>query len=247
MGGRGAAHAGSSPWRLTHRRGDPGLLHRIGPAAGMGRFVRVCEVTRGAVVLGSTQPEGDVDATAAARAGFDVVRRRTGGGAVLVEAGALVWVDVGVAAGDPLWQADVGRAFWWLGEAWAVALQALGVAGASVHRGGLVTTSWSRRLCFAGLGPGEVTVEGRKVVGMAQRRNRHGALFQCAAPLRWDPDRLAGVLAVSPAERESAAEELRRAGTALPGVEASEVVGALVARLPRGGQGGGGGRWGSGD
>ena len=209
------------------------MLHRLEPAPGMGRFVRVCEVTRGAVVLGSTQPQDDVDAAAAARAGLDVVRRRTGGGAVLVEAGALVWVDVGLPAGDPLWQADVGRAFWWLGEAWASALRGVGVEGASVHRGGLVETPWSRRLCFAGLGPGEVTVGGRKVVGMAQRRNRHGALFQCAVPLRWDSARLAGVLAVGPHERSSAVEELRRGGAALDGVEPSEVVAALVARLPR--------------
>ena len=61
------------------------------------------------------------------------------------------------------------------------------VADAVVHRGGLVATPWSRQVCFAGLGPGEVTVAGRKVVGVAQRRTRHGARFQVAALLRWDP------------------------------------------------------------
>ena len=41
------------------------------------------EASGPAVVLGSTQPEATVDAGAAAAAGLDVVRRRSGGGAVL--------------------------------------------------------------------------------------------------------------------------------------------------------------------
>ena len=38
------------------------------------------------------------------------------------------------------------------------------------------TTPWSKVLCYAGLGAGEVTVAGRKVVGMSQRRERLGCL-----------------------------------------------------------------------
>lgn len=132
------------------------------------------------VVLGSTQPESVV------RPGVRWARRRSGGGAVLVEPGGLVWVDVFVPAGDPLWDDDVGRAFLWLGRAWADAIG----QGAVVHEGPLVATRWSPLVCFAGLGPGEVTVGGRKVVGLCQRRTRAGALFQCAALLEWRPDRL---------------------------------------------------------
>jgi lipoate-protein ligase A len=53
---------------------------------------------------------------------------------------------------------------------------------------------WSRSVCFAGLGPGEVTVGGRKVVGISQRRRRDGALFQCAALLAWDARATAAAL-----------------------------------------------------
>jgi lipoate-protein ligase A len=203
-------------------------LHDLGvPAAPVHRLVRVLEVDRPALVLGSTQPDADVAPGAGAE--VDVVRRRSGGGAVLLEPGRTVWVDVVLPAGDPLWSDDVGRAFLWLGDAWAAALADLGVADLAVHRGGLVATAWSREICFAGLGPGEVTAGGRKVVGMSQRRTRDGALFQCALLLgRWDPSRIVALLAV-PA---SAGGDLADAAWGVPDATAGDVVDALLAHLP---------------
>jgi lipoate-protein ligase A len=150
------------------------------------------------VVLGSTQPESVLVP------GTPAVRRRSGGGAVLVEPGGLVWVDVFVPAGDPLWEVDVGLAFAWLGGVWAAALG----GSAQAHAGPLITTPWSKLVCFAGLGPGEVTVGAAKVVGMAQRRTRAGALFQCAALLEWRPERLLDRLALTDDQRRRGAEDL---------------------------------------
>jgi hypothetical protein len=42
-------------------------------------------------------------------------------------------------------------------------------------------------VCFAGLGPGEVTVGGRKLVGWTQRRTRAGSRFSGLMYPRWDP------------------------------------------------------------
>lgn len=148
--------------------------------------LRVCRPTTSALVLGSVQPEDHVDATVAARSGLAVVRRRSGGSAVLVDPGAVVWVDVALPASDPRWVADVGRAAWWVGELWHDALVALGASDVVVHRGGLVGDGRHRRVCFAGTGPGEVAVGGRKVVGVAQRRTRDLVRFQTMALLRWD-------------------------------------------------------------
>jgi hypothetical protein len=69
-------------------------------------------------------------------------------------------------------------------------------------------TPWSTSVCFAGLGPGEVTVDGRKVVGLSQRRTREAALFQCCAALRWEPARLLDLLAFDDADRARGAAEL---------------------------------------
>jgi len=143
-------------------------------------------VTAPALVLGSTQPE-------VPERGVPVVRRRSGGGAVLVGPGEVLWVDVLLPAGDPLWEDDVGRSFHWLGQAWVDALAVVGVE-ASWHSGPMVCTPWCRQVCFAGIGPGEVTVDGRKVVGLAQRRTRAGALFQCAALLKWNAGEIARLL-----------------------------------------------------
>lgn len=225
--GAGPGRAGG-PWRVERLRGGAGWLH-CRDVAWEERSVTSCAVRAPALVLGSTQP-GDHVAPGAA---VDVVRRRSGGGAVLVAPGRLAWVDVVLPAHDPLWDPDVGRAFWWLGEAWAAALGALGVSGATVHRGPLVSSPWSRLVCFAGIGPGEVRVGGRKAVGMAQRRTRAGALFQCAVPLEWDASALLDVLALPPESRAAAADALATSVHPVPGVTADDVLAALVDHLPR--------------
>jgi lipoate-protein ligase A len=157
--------------------------------------VWLLDVERPALVLGSTQP----DPAGPRPSELEVARRQSGGGAVLVSAETVVWVDAFVPAGDRLWVADVGRAFGWLGAAWVAALAAVGFAGARRHEGPLVHSTWSRSVCFAGLGPGEVTVGGRKVVGISQRRRRDGALFQCAALLEWDAVGTGAALGLPPA------------------------------------------------
>lgn len=191
----------------------------------------VCEPSGAALVLGSAQRDDVVDHGACAAAGVEVVRRRSGGGAVLVEPASVLWLDVVLPAGDPLWDADVGRAFVWLGEAWAEALDDVGVA-TTVHRGPLLRSRWSDLVCFAGLGPGELTdPSGRKVLGISQRRTRAGARFQCAVLGAWEPTKLTALLAMSPAERETAAGELAQVAVGL-GAVLDEVLPALLRRLP---------------
>ena len=152
------------------------------------------EVDTPAIVLGSSQPISDIDAAACDAAGVEVVRRRSGGGAVLLEPGDAVWVDVLLPRDDRLWVDDVGRSAWWLGGAWQRALHSLGMTGTSVHRGRMVTSSWSARVCFAGIGGGEVVLDGHKVVGISQRRTRAGARYQCVVYRRWHPTALTTLL-----------------------------------------------------
>jgi lipoate-protein ligase A len=208
-----------APWRVEHVELSVAAAHDAdltGPGAG--RLVRVHAITTPALVLGSGQRDDVVDRAAVARAGVDVVRRHSGGGAVLLAPGAVAWLDVVVPAGDPLWHDDVAVASHWLGSTWAVALRRAGAAAVAVHRGRLVRTPWSSLVCFAGLGPGEVTVGGRTVVGISQRRTRHGARFQVAVLAQWDVVGILALLALSDGDRAAAASALATvaAGAAAP-------------------------------
>ncbi len=218
-------------WRVERHLGAATAFHERQLPDPARRVVWWFEVTRPAVALGSTQAASVVDEAAAAAAGVEVVRRRSGGGAVWLAPGTVTWVDVVLPAGDPHWVDDVGRSSLWLGDAWARALAALGVPDPTVHRGRMVRTRWSPLVCFAGVGPGEVLVDGRKVVGISQRRTRAGARFQCAVLHHWDPVPLAGVLSLSAAVRAELVDDLAHVAVGLGAVDPASVVANLLAAL----------------
>lgn len=217
-----------SGWPVEHHRGGAAAFHDRTVPDDVGRAVWWFEVERPALVLGSTQGLDGVDRGAADAAGVEVATRRSGGGAVLLEPDGAIWVDVVLPADDPRWEHDVGRSFDWLGRAWAAVLAELGHPGAAVHEGPLVSGPWSRLVCFGGLGPGEVTIDGRKVVGISQRRTRRSARFQCALALRWDPGAIVGLLAVDDDDRRRAEADLADAAVGIGPVDPAQVVEALV-------------------
>lgn len=211
---------------MLHERGAAGSLHAAAADAlhevPVVRSVRFVHADRAALVLGSHQSEDMWDAGALSAADVDVARRRSGGSAVLVGAGRVLWVDLLIPASDPLWDDDVSRAAWWVGDLWASVID-----GADVWKGPMRDNEWSKLVCFAGLGPGEVIVGGRKVVGVCQRRTPRAALFQTAALLEWRPEEYTSLLArpvADPGILVGSATGLgREAGTTLES--------ALLARL----------------
>lgn len=138
--------------------------------------VWICEPTDAAIVLGSRQTPDLLDADACRAAGLGIVRRRSGGGAVVLRPDAVVWVDAVMAHGVA--PDDVRGSMVWIGERWAEVLAGRVAGDLTVHRGGMVCTPWSDLVCFAGVGPGEVLVDGRKFLGLSQRRTRHGIRVQ---------------------------------------------------------------------
>lgn len=217
----------TAPWLVERHTGPAGALHALVPPDDGRRRLWVLEPTGPAVVLGSTQDESSVDHGSAAGAGVEVVRRRSGGGAVWVAPGDPIWVDVLVPRADPLWDDDVARAFLPVGRAWVAALAAVGVGDARVHDGPMVHSDWSRSVCFAGRGPGEVFVGGAKVVGISQRRTRAGARFQCAVPRTWDPEPLRALLRPPPP-----AGALDPCGIGVGDVDVAALVDWLTDALP---------------
>ncbi len=214
-------------WDVRRVLGDAGRLHHRPVPEPPHRLVWVFEAVRPALVLGSTQADDLVDLEVARAFDVAVVHRRSGGGAVLVVPGNTVWIDVIVPAGDPLWHDDVAKAALWLGEAWRDALGDLGMTGTEVHEGPLACGPLGRLVCFATVGAGEVTLDGRKVVGVSQRRTRQAARFQTALYREWDPGPLARVLRLDDAGRAAIADAA--VGT---GADGERVVEAFLRHLP---------------
>jgi len=130
----------------------------------------------------------------------DYVYRKSGGGAVFLEPGQVLWVDFVIPREDPLWRNDIRRSSLWLGEIWVKAMKDIGLHG-KVHSTEIQKTDLSRLICFAGLATGEVTVSGKKTVGISQRRTREGAWFQCAALFSWPAKRIVELLQMEPTKR----------------------------------------------
>lgn len=163
--------------QIVHRRGSVEELHGLDPFADGAPDEPTlwwCDPTDSAIVLGSRQTPDLLDRGACERAGLSIVRRRSGGGAVLVAAGEMAWIDLVLPHG--IVPDDVRGSMVWAGERWLDALDR--PADATLHRDGMVCNAWSGLVCFAGIGPGEVLRGDRKLVGLSQRRTRHGIRIQ---------------------------------------------------------------------
>ncbi len=181
------------------------------------------------LVLGSTQTDAVVDAERARRNGVEVVRRRSGGGAVLLLPGAQVWADLWVPRGDTLWSPEPRSSAVAAGEWWA---KALGDTQLEVHRGASVSAAGSDAVCFAGLAAGEVHRALRKVVGLAQWRSREGALVHGCAYRRWDPEPLVDLLAMEGTDRRRLLASLREAAEGFEELAPRFDEESLIATLP---------------
>lgn len=122
-------------------------------------IVRVAIGSRALLVLGRSQRGLPVDETV-----LPVVRRASGGGAVL--AGPwLLRATVSLPPRHRLTQGGIVAAARWFGDVHLRWLRAHGIDAAELYDGPS-TDHWA---CFAGRGPGEIVVDGRKIAGIAQR------------------------------------------------------------------------------
>jgi lipoate-protein ligase A len=135
------------------------------------------------VSLGYGQPLDEaIDVDACARLGIGLVRRPTGGSAILHEGPAAeLTYSVVARSGDFAGAEDVLETYRLLGAALARGLGRLGLRADVVERGrGGETTAPT--FCFARAGAYEIAAGGRKLVGSAQRRQggaflQHGAIL----------------------------------------------------------------------
>ena len=131
----------------------------------------VVELDRPTLVLGAHQ---SIDVLDRSRVGDRPVRRRRGGGGLVYLQPGDLWVDWWLPASDPRWSSDVHASSILAGHWWSGVLARRVAGEVSVHAGSLEGDPAHRLVCFAGRGPGEVFVDGRKAVGLTQWRVREG-------------------------------------------------------------------------
>ena len=163
--------------------------------------------------LGHAQSFADVDLHGLAAHGWEMVRRPTGGRAIL-HADELTY-SVIASADEPRLAGSVLESYNRLALALLSAIRSLGLdaqsnplsANSSVHAGAKHTSD--NPVCFEVPSAYEITVDGRKLIGSAQARRKDGVLQHGSLPLTGDLARITQALVFpDPASRLEAASRL---------------------------------------
>ncbi|HEX2979508.1 MAG TPA: lipoate--protein ligase family protein [Anaerolineaceae bacterium] len=157
--------------------------------------------------LGYAQPVQDVDRDALTANGWDLIRRPTGGRAIL-HADELTYAVAG-PADDPHFRGTLLESYQRFALALELALTRLGLTVSMNNQA--VSPAVSGPICFETPSNYEITYEGKKIVGSAQSRRFGGILQHGSIPLTGDLTRITRVLAyANQALREAAAENISR-------------------------------------
>jgi lipoate-protein ligase A len=176
---------------------------------------------RPCVSLGYGQHVGDVDLEQLNARGWDIVRRPTGGKAIL-HTDELTY-SVALPIEHPLAQGGVVESYREISKALLAALRTLGTNPQADRKteGGEISV-----VCFETPSHYEITVNGKKLVGSAQVRRKAGVLQHGTLPLYGDIARICDVLQYEDEDaREQARRQVRERATtlaeALPSLESS--------------------------
>ena len=158
--------------------------------------------------------------------GYTLVRRPSGGGAIL-HAAELTWSLV-LPAGHPLAAGSLSAGYRRIGEVLYAALQSLGIEVGMTQE---VTPNPSGPACFETPAQHELAVGGRKLLGSARVQRRYGLLQHGSLPLSGDVAAICDLLHYpQESARELARTRLReRAVTLTEASDGREIGGTQVA------------------
>lgn len=157
--------------------------------------------------LGYGQRYREVDAEHIAARGWQIVRRPTGGQAILH--GDELTYSVALPMGHPLTTGDVVESYRKISTALLRALTYLGLQPRA-DKGVSISREAKGPVCFEVPSHYEVTVGGRKLVGSAQVRKKAGLLQHGTLPLYGDIARICDALCYeNEAERDAAKAQVR--------------------------------------
>lgn len=214
-------------WRLIYSPALPGAWNMaideamlLAHAAGLTPpTLRLYRWMPPAVSLGLLQPFEAVNELACRQLGFDIVRRPSGGGAVLHqhEVTYAVIVDGRLCP----YGSSVLSTYRWLAEGLKAGLKRLGIDASSSPLPYPALTSKS--FCFARMTEADLSVNGCKLGGSAQARRRNFLLQHGSIPLRLDVEAVERIFGLTGREGFTWVEEVLERS-----VTADEFADALV-------------------
>ena len=156
--------------------------------------------------LGRAQLFSDIDPSLIQFAGVDLVRRITGGRAIL-HADELTY-SITAPSAEPRVAGDIPASYMHLSAGLLQALQLLGVNASNNHHA--MQRAGAGAVCFEVPSQYEITFGERKLLGSAQVRRRNVVLQHGTLPLTGDIARICELLPFAcPPERTAAAERVR--------------------------------------
>jgi len=200
---------------------DEALLESVGRGASL-PALRLYAWQPPCLSLGYAQPYSDVDIPRLKERGWEVVRRPTGGRAIL-HTDELTY-SVVAPLNEPRLAGTLLESYNRLAQALLAALRLLGLPVEMQERSAASQAKNTNPVCFEVPSTYEITVGGKKLVGSAQARRKEGVLQHGSLPLSGDLARILQALVFpDEAARLRAAERLlRRAATV------ESVLGRLV-------------------
>lgn len=180
--------------------------------------------------IGYAQPFRDVDLERLNIHGWDVVRRITGGRAIL-HTDELTYSVIGPHE-EPRFAGSVIESYHRLSQGLLEALRLLELPAEALPKSaeGSIT---QEPVCFEVPSHYEITVNGKKLIGSAQARKKAGVLQHGTLPLQGDLSRITQALVFpSDQDRKKAAERLLRRATTIetamgPGITWDQVAAAV--------------------
>jgi lipoate-protein ligase A len=164
--------------------------------------------------LGYAQPADQADPACLEAMGWDIVRRPTGGRAIL-HTDELTY-SIAAPVDHPLVAGGVLGSYRLLSQGLLAGLAALGVTADTAPEQALSEPDRSNPVCFEMPSAHEVTAGGRKLIGSAQLRRVSGVLQHGSLPLMGDLGRIClGLAYAHDADRQAAAARVRRRAATL--------------------------------
>ena len=213
-------------WRLIESKPAPGAWNMaideaILEAAGRGEVLptlRLYAWSPPCLSLGYAQTIADLDATRLQTYGWDVVRRPTGGKAIL-HTDELTYAVIGPVH-EPRLAGSVLESYQRLSNVLLRALDLLGIPATSDEKiPGNASPGDNNPVCFEIPSNYEITFQGRKLIGSAQARRKDSVLQHGSLPLYGDLSRIVQALNFqSEVSRHAAAKRLLERATTVESI-----------------------------